>query len=470
MNGARQIMNTDKKGLDSPLLARHLKDYASVGLKLIVQRQISFAGAIGIAGFYYSLNLAILFVALVIISELFDYFTFRSIQQWDGHGRDKAQRHLVKLLAGTLVSAGNVVYYAVSIATIQGPGPHFLSLFFLLAAGLFAAMHNHQVVVILMLRLVIYGVAFIGIPAWDIFTTGAEIHSELWAQLFTSIIALYFVIDCSRNYLSIYRVNQAHLQALGAETRKARAASNAKTEFLSTISHELRTPLTSIKGSIDLMKAGGLGAMTEKATKALTIAQRNCDRLIKLVDETLDVQKIIAGKMSFDMDKVDVSKLVEASVNGNLPFAARLGVKLDMAPVDPTIFINGDWARLEQVLANILSNAAKFTAKGSTVRVVTEVIEGRVRVSVIDQGVGLTEKDRSNVFDKFAQVEAAQSRKVNGTGLGMNISEKIMQAHDGKIDFYKNDGPGTTFYIEMKLLGSSATRAAQPNGLKQAAE
>ena len=151
------------------------------------------------------------------------------------------------------------------------------------------------------------------------------------------------------------------------------------------------------------------------------------------------------------MKRFDLRDLVEQSVVANAPYAARLGVRLaceaevDRAPV------LGDAARIEQVLANIMSNAAKFSPEGSLVRVHLGVEAGRARVSVIDEGPGLADQDRERVFDKFSQVDSSDTRKIGGTGLGMNISKQIMQAHKGAIDYRKNPDAGTTFYFELDL-------------------
>jgi signal transduction histidine kinase len=434
------------------ILASQLKDYAAVGQKLLHQRLMTFAGALALVAFYYDTQIAVMCIVSIALSEVFDFFMFRRILAWSGRGRRIAKRYLRLLLAGAVLSSFTVVYFAVSIALVQGPGAHFMSMFFLLAGGLFAALHNHQILQVLVLRLGIYGTAFLFIPIWDIVQVGANIHSELWAQLFTSLIVLYFVIDCSHSFLAIYRKNQSQLQALELETRRAQEANHAKSEFLATMSHELRTPITSIKGSIDLMNAGLLGPMSDKVASVMFIAQRNCDRLIHLVDETLDLQMIIAGRMALSMERIEVVEFVRATVASNLPYAYRLGVVLSFSPPAEPSFVIGDRVRLEQVLTNILSNAAKFTKEQSTVKI-SVVIDGNyVRVLVADQGAGLTERDRASVFDPYQRVENPTRRRAGGTGLGMSISDKIMRAHDGKIDYFKNEGAGTTFYMEMKRV------------------
>jgi signal transduction histidine kinase len=212
--------------------------------------------------------------------------------------------------------------------------------------------------------------------------------------------------------------------------------------------------MTSIKGSIDLACAGHLGPLSDRAGQVMTIAQRNCTRLIVLIDEILDIQKIEAGRMHFSMTEFDITQMIKHAIAASTPFAGRLGGQLVFEGGDQPILVNGDPARIEQVLANMVSNAAKFSPEGSCVRIGAVASESSVRVSVIDEGSGLSEGDRDRVFDKFSQVDSSDTRKIGGTGLGMNISKQIIQAHGGNIDYSKNPGRGTTFYFELSLEGT----------------
>lgn len=433
-------------------LAQQMKDYAAVGKNLIWQRQMTYVAALSLAGYYYSIKIAILTGCLIAVSEVYDYFVFRDIAAWKSHDSGAARVFLIKIFVGSMLSASIIVFYSVSIAIAQGPGAHFMSLFFLFAAALFAGMNNHQLLPILILRLTIYGSAFIFIPVWDIITTGASIDSELWAQLFTSIVVLYFVVDCSMVYLSFYRTSFNQIESLKAEHKKSQEAYKAKTEFLSTMSHELRTPLTAIKGSIDLAHAGHLGQLSDKAILVMDIAQRNCNSLVRLIDGILDLQKIEAGKMPFAMQPISLNDLVRDVVTTNQPFAQRLGVLLFLAPPEEALTVMGDVSHLSQVLTNMLSNAAKFSPEGTTVRIFTGRKENRARVCVIDEGIGLDQEDKERVFEKFSQLDSSDKRKIGGTGLGMNISREIMNAHDGIIEYESNNGQGTTFFMELDLI------------------
>jgi signal transduction histidine kinase len=446
-----EFRNIGKKNVFQ--LARQMKDYAEVGTDLFRQRMAIFCAAGLLTGYYYSLPLALITAAMMIVAEAYDAMVFRSVQAWNGRDPCLLQRLMIKLVISTITSASVVVFFAVSIALHQGPGPHFMSLFFLFAAAIFAAMNNHQLIAILALRMSIYGAAFIFIPAWDIFVMNAPIQSELWAQLLTSLFVLFFVIDSSRVHLTLYRRNLRQMEDLKLEHKKVENALRIKSEFLSTMSHELRTPLTSIKGSIDIMKSGHFGTLPPKINNMLAISQRNCALLLTLIDETLDLQKIESGHMTYMMEELDAAELARQALAANNSYAERLGVVLELSNDDPGYIVTGDRARLHQVLNNMLSNAAKFSPAGSVVRVKIERIAKRIRLSVIDEGVGLQESDAEKVFDRFSQLDSSDTRNIGGTGLGMNISRKIMEAHNGAIGYVSNADKGTTFYIDMNRAG-----------------
>lgn len=437
------------------LLIRQMRDYSKVGLDLFWQRQAIFAAALALAAFYYSATLAGCLLGLVIISESYDYIVFRQIMHWGGRDPAMARKFLYKLYIGTVLSASIIASYAVGISQIQGPAMHFMPLFFLFAAALFAAMNNHHLMPVLVIRLSIYGAAFLFIPIRDIIVTQASLDSELWAQLFSSLFVVYFIIDSSRIYLKFYRTKLMQIDLLRDEARKSRAAYEAKSEFLATMSHELRTPLTSIRGSVDLANSGRMGELPPKVADILTIAQRNCARLITLINGILDLQKIEAGKMAFKTETFDVVAAADEAISANRPFASTLGVEItrDNMPVSP-ILVKADKFRLEQVFTNVLSNAAKFSPDGGKVIVRIETTAGQVRVLFEDQGIGLSEDDRERVFEKFSQVDSSDTRKIGGTGLGMNISKRIIGAFDGAIGYSKNADVGTTFYVELPLAAA----------------
>lgn len=433
------------------LLVRQIRDYCKVGVDLFWQRQMTYVAAIGLAALYYDPWLALTMVALIAFSEAYDYLLFRQVLVWKGRSQRAARHFLVRTYIGTAISALVISFFAIGIAIEQGPTTHFMSLFFLFAAALFAAMNNHHLVKVLMLRLAIYGVSFIFIPVYDIIITGATLESELWMQLFTVLFVLFFIIDCSRIFLGMYRRNVQQLEELKVEHEKTKVAFKAKSDFLSTISHELRTPMTSIKGSIDMTCAGMMGELPEKAQKTLLIAQRNSVRLTNLINEILDLQKFEAGKIKLDIAPHDLRKMLRDAVEMNAAYADQFNVSLKLGHLHSDIRVDVDEKRFQQIMANILSNAAKFSKSGDTVLVRTEITQRYARVLIVDQGIGLQDKDRATVFEEFSQVDSTDQRAVGGTGLGMNISKRIVEAMGGSIDFRPNEKRGTTFFVDLPL-------------------
>lgn len=447
------------------LLTSQMKDYARVGVDLFWQRQMIYAAAFLLEAFYYSWVLAALSLSVLIVSEFYDNYTFRRILKLNNRNVAGARTCLRLLIVGTVLSAANISAFAVSIAILQGHTTHFMSLFFLFAAALFAAMNNHQVTSILILRLAIYFATFLFIPIYDIVATNAPITSELWAQFFTSLFVMFFIVDCSRVSTGLYMKTLRQMDDIRQEHEKTKIAYAAKSDFLATVSHELRTPLTSIKGSLDLIGYGALGEVPERMEKVLTIAQRNATRLNALINDLLDLQKMDAGRMSFQFEKVHLASFLAQAVAANQPFANSLDIEIKLAPVPENFHVLADEKRLEQVLSNILSNAAKFSDPGQKVLIATEARDDVVRITVEDHGLGLAEEDRQTVFEEFSQLDSSDRRKVGGTGLGMNISKRIIDAHSGVLDYFKNDGPGTTFYVDLALVdGVPAAGAAEELG------
>ena len=428
-----------------------MRDYAHVGVELFAQRSVIYAAAFLLEAFYYSWFLAAISFSVLLFTEAFDYMTFRRILRLKDRDVADTRTCLRLIQIGTVMSAVNISGFALSIALLQGHTTHFMPLFFLFAAALFAAMNNHQVTSVLMLRLSIYFATFLFIPIYDIIATGAPLSSELWAQFFTSLFVMFFIIDCSRVYIGLYKKTLQQMENIRQEHEKTKVALTAKSEFLSTVSHELRTPLTSIKGSLDLIGYGALGEVPPRMEKVLTIAQRNVTRLNALINDLLDLQKMEAGRMSFHFDKVHVASFLTQTVASNQPFARNLDIEIVLEPVDDTLYVSADEARLDQVMSNILSNAAKFSDPGETVIIRASTIEDNLRIEVVDHGFGLDEKHRKTVFDEFSQLDSSDRRKVGGTGLGMNISKRIVDAHSGILDYFKNDGAGTTFYLDLAL-------------------
>jgi CheY-like chemotaxis protein len=223
-----------------------------------------------------------------------------------------------------------------------------------------------------------------------------------------------------------------------------------KDEFVSTVSHELRTPLTSIQGSLGLVANGVTGALPTAAKPLVDIAYKNCGRLILLINDILDSEKIAAGKMKFTLKEQDLQPLLEQAIESNRAYGAQFGVRFETGELAPGARVEVDADRFNQVMANLLSNAAKFSPTGDVVTVsVQRNAPGRVRIAVSDRGQGIPAEFRDRIFQKFSQADSSDRRAKGGTGLGLNISKAIVEKHGGVLSFASDAGEGTSFFVEL---------------------
>lgn len=228
-------------------------------------------------------------------------------------------------------------------------------------------------------------------------------------------------------------------------------ADRLKNEFVSTVSHELRTPLTSIKGSLGLLKAEVVGGLPEQAKPMIKIAYDNCERLVRLVNDILNVEKIESGNMFFSFEKVELCSFLEHMIEANKAYADEFGIKLDIGPMPASAYVEADPDRLAQVLTNLLSNAIKFSPPGETVRVDLELDEFRARISVADHGPGIPVSFRDKIFGKFTQADSSDTRARGGSGLGLAITKAIVERHGGTITFDTEENKGTIFHFTLPL-------------------
>jgi PAS domain S-box-containing protein len=224
-----------------------------------------------------------------------------------------------------------------------------------------------------------------------------------------------------------------------------------KNEFVSIVSHELRTPLTSIRGSLGLILGGVAGEVAPNLRKLLDIAHVNSERLVRLINDLLDIDKIASGKMDFNLQWLDLLPLVEQALEANQAYAGQLGVRLVLLRGIEGIKVKVDQDRLMQVMANLLSNAAKFSPKEGVVELAMHRFEGRVRVEVIDHGGGISEEFQRKIFQKFSQEDSSSTRAKGGTGLGLSISKALIEKMGGEIGFTTRPGAGSTFYFDLPL-------------------
>jgi len=224
-----------------------------------------------------------------------------------------------------------------------------------------------------------------------------------------------------------------------------------KNEFVSIVSHELRTPLTSIAGALGLIAGGGLGALPEQAEQMVAIAYRNSQRLTYLINDLLDMEKLMAGKLRFDLQVQSLMPLIDGAIRDNQAYADRYGVRLSLTERADAAEIEVDSQRLQQVLANLLSNAIKFSPEGGTVNIAVEATAERVIVSVVDDGPGIPVSFREHIFQKFSQADASDTRQKGGSGLGLAISRELVERMGGRIGFDSVEGAGASFYFEFPI-------------------
>lgn len=224
-----------------------------------------------------------------------------------------------------------------------------------------------------------------------------------------------------------------------------------KNEFVSAVSHELRTPLTSISGALTLMVNGMLGDPPEKMKSMLGIAHKNTQRLMVLINDLLDIEKLLAGKMNFDMKVQSVLPIIETSVDSIKTYNTNTSITFRVDAEDSDDVIEVDALRLQQVITNFLSNAIKFSPSNSEVVIKVARLDHQLRIAVIDHGPGVSDEFRERIFQKFSQADASDSRQRGGTGLGLAITKELIERMNGTVGFESVLGEGSTFYAQFPL-------------------
>ena len=259
----------------------------------------------------------------------------------------------------------------------------------------------------------------------------------------------------------VYALRNTQDQLIGfanvvRDTTQKHEVEQLKSEFISTVSHELRTPLTSIRGSLGLLEAGAAGKLPDKAQSLIKIAHHNSERLVRIINDILDIEKIESGKLSLNVQSIDVAPFLQHALEVHQTYGHKYQVDFLLDPISDPIHVSADPDRLAQVMANLLSNAAKFSPSGAQVHVRAKSGANRVRFEVEDLGAGIPEEFRSRIFEKFAQADASASRRFEGTGLGLSITRQLVQAMGGTIGFTSTEGQGTTFYFDLPRVEPTA--------------
>ena len=283
------------------------------------------------------------------------------------------------------------------------------------------------------------------------------------------------IFDAAKNITAI--------GAISTDITERKQIEHMKTEFISVVSHELRTPLTSIFGSLSVIHGGMLGELSEELEEMVGIAYRNADRLIRLINDILDIEKIEAGKMVFRNEPLDLCHLIEQSIEANRPYRGERrqhkrkakfhghDVNITFDTSLPGVKVYADPDRLTQVMNNLLSNAAKFSPPGGTVEVSVLRHHGLLRVAVSDRGPGIPAEARDQIFEKFFQVDNSDTRDKQGTGLGLSISHAIIEELGGSIGFDTENRAGTTFYFDLpewQAIGVDNSRVTDTSNVERA--
>ena len=280
----------------------------------------------------------------------------------------------------------------------------------------------------------------------------------------------YLTKDGSYRWLS-WRASSAPelglIYAVARDIEDQKQIERMKNDFVSVVSHELRTPLTSIRGALGLLAGGVAGELPEKARALLDIAAKNSDRLGRLINDILDIEKIESGKMGFRFSPQDVMAVLELAVESNRSYAEAYEVELRIVASVTDVQVWADADRLQQVVANLLSNACKYSPRGGVVEVAaTRQSDGRVRVSVTDHGRGIAPEFQARIFERFAQADTSSTRQKGGTGLGLSISKAIVERHGGQIGFESEPGVATTFFFDLPEWGGSDREPAAGDGAR----
>jgi PAS domain S-box-containing protein len=287
-----------------------------------------------------------------------------------------------------------------------------------------------------------------------------EFYREMWASIIATGHWQGELWDRRRNgeifpvWLTVNAIKDARGQTtnyvgVAWDISALKASQRMKEEFITTISHELRTPLTSVLGSLGILMGTMKEQLPGQAQRLIAMAHSNSRRLVRLISDILDIEKIEAGKMTFEFERLNLADLVAHVIDDGKALAEQAQVDVCCEIYAEDTCVSGDADRLMQAFTNLLSNAIRFSRAGQSVQVVVDSHESMLTVKVRDQGPGIPEEFHDRIFNKFVQAGSPDGDSRGGTGLGLNIAKLIVQKHGGHIDFSSAAGQGTTFYIEL---------------------
>jgi PAS domain S-box-containing protein len=298
-------------------------------------------------------------------------------------------------------------------------------------------------------------------PGWEGATHASEEDSEFGSAVETSVRQKDGTLVPIHLSIAAVRFGGRRLFiAVMTDLTDIKKAAEAKDHFVSIVSHELRTPLTAIQGALALMRSEVTGELTQKARAMVTIAHANVERLLRIINDILDLERVKAGKLDYEFATVHLASLLDEVVEANQTFAAQFDVNVMLAPV-PMLSVHGDAGRLTQALTNLLSNAIKASEDGGSVVIDTKTLRDSVRVSITDQGMGISPEMRGRIFEDFVQYEQPAGREKSGSGLGLGIARSIIRDHGGTLDFVSQVGRGTTFFLDLPLAADNSAEASE---------
>src|ERR1700728_753412 len=266
---------------------------------------------------------------------------------------------------------------------------------------------------------------------------------------------------------AIEHTNQQREEMLDAERSArmtAQRATRLKDEFLATLSHELRTPLSAILGWTQLLLRDGPPKGPDEQKRAIAVIDRNARAQVQLIDDLLDLSRIMTGKLRLDMRQISFASVVEAAVDSARPSADAKGIRLKAIMGASQDNVSADGARLQQVVWNLLTNAIKFTPKGGQVHVLLQRVNSHLELNVSDTGIGIPPEYLPQVFDRFSQKDSSTTRAFGGLGLGLAICKQLVELHGDSIRAAsQGEGKGATFSVQlplsiMQLQGEGSSR------------
>jgi signal transduction histidine kinase len=250
------------------------------------------------------------------------------------------------------------------------------------------------------------------------------------------------------------RDREALLTQTQEQNERLRKLDRMKDEFIALVSHELRTPLTSICGYLELLLQDDVMVeLPETQLSWLEVIDRNAERLLRLVEDLLLTAQASAGNLALEQGELDIAAIIDQAVQASGPVAAARGIELTCS-TESLPAANGDRLRIGQVIDNLVSNALKFTPAGGTVGVRAYSHASAVRIEVADTGIGISEDEQGQLFERFFRTARAQEEAIPGVGLGLSISKAIIEAHNGRISVRSLEGVGTTFFVDLPAIAN----------------